>query len=172
MEGNRTLMSHICLLSKTDTRALFSGATIFAAGAGNCGGGGDPEELFNTFVGQLADLPNDTRVYPGHDYIANNLGFTVDREPDNERASALFNGNAIGRRLIVVSTRDAPIRWNSRLGRHSSAGDKQHASARGKSVLYIFQNVLVIGIFVWPCHFGSIRFVRLITFRFSKQIVG
>jgi hydroxyacylglutathione hydrolase len=83
-------MSHICLLSKTDTPALFSGDTIFAAGAGNCGGGGDPEELFNTFVGQLAELPNDTRIYPGHDYIANNLGFTVDREPDNEIASALL----------------------------------------------------------------------------------
>lgn len=83
-------MSHICLLSKTDVPALFSGDTIFAAGAGNCGGGGDPEQLFNTFVGQLAELPDDTRIYPGHDYIANNLGFTVDREPDNERASNLL----------------------------------------------------------------------------------
>ena len=43
-------MSHICLLSKTDTPALFSGDTIFAAGAGNCGGGGDPEELFNCLL--------------------------------------------------------------------------------------------------------------------------
>ena len=82
-------MSHICLLSKTDTPALFSGDTLFAAGAGNCSGGGDPEELFNTFVRQLAELPGRTRVYPGHDYIANNLGFTVDREPDNEHALAL-----------------------------------------------------------------------------------
>ena len=82
-------MRHICLLSKTDTPALFSGDTLFAAGAGNCGGGGDPEELFSTFVGQLAELPEDTLVYPGHDYIANNLGFTVDCEPDNEHAVAL-----------------------------------------------------------------------------------
>ncbi len=82
-------MSHICLLSKTDTPVLFSGDTLFAAGAGNCSGGGDPEELFNTFVSQLASLPDATLVYPGHDYIANNLGFTVDREPDNERALAL-----------------------------------------------------------------------------------
>ena len=49
-------MSHICLLSKTDTPALFSGDTLFAAGAGNCNGGGDPEELFKTFVTQLARL--------------------------------------------------------------------------------------------------------------------
>ncbi len=83
-------LSHICLLSKAKNAALFSGDTLFAAGAGNCGRGGDPEELFNTFVRQLAELPEDTLVYPGHDYIANNLGFTVDREPDNERASALL----------------------------------------------------------------------------------
>jgi hydroxyacylglutathione hydrolase len=83
-------MSHICLLSKTDTPSLFSGDTLFAAGAGNCRGGGDPEELFHTFVRQLAELPDDTRVYPGHDYIVNNLGFTLDREPDNERALALL----------------------------------------------------------------------------------
>lgn len=83
-------MSHICLFSNTDTPALFSGDTIFAAGAGNCHFGGDPEELFNTFEGQLAKLPDATRVYPGHDYLANNLGFTLDREPDNEPASALL----------------------------------------------------------------------------------
>jgi hydroxyacylglutathione hydrolase len=83
-------MTHICLLSKTDSAALFSGDTLFAAGTGNCRGGGDPEELFNTFVTQLVELPGDARVYPGHDYLANNLGFTVDREPDNERAVALL----------------------------------------------------------------------------------
>jgi len=83
-------MSHVCLLSKTDTPALFSGDTLFAAGTGNCGGGGDPEELFNTFASQLAELPDGTQVYPGHDYVANNLAFTVDREPNNERALALL----------------------------------------------------------------------------------
>ncbi len=41
-------MSHICLLSKTDTPALFSGDTLFNAGAGNCHGGGHPEELYET----------------------------------------------------------------------------------------------------------------------------
>ena len=82
-------LSHICLLSKTDTPALFSGDTLFAAGAGNCTGGGDPVELFNTFVSQLANLPDDTLIYPGHDYINHNLGFTLDREPDNECALTL-----------------------------------------------------------------------------------
>ncbi len=82
-------MSHVCLLSHTEQPALFCGDTLFNAGAGNCHGGGHPEQLFETFAGQLAKLPDDTLVYPGHDYVLNNLAFTLDREPDNERAAEL-----------------------------------------------------------------------------------
>ena len=83
-------MSHVCLLSHTDTPALFCGDTLFNAGAGNCHNGGHPNELYDTFASQLAKLSDDTLIYPGHDYIANNLNFTLDREPDNERAQALL----------------------------------------------------------------------------------
>ncbi len=83
-------MSHICLLSRTDRPALFCGDTLFNAGAGNCHGGGHPNALYDTFAGQLAKLPDETLVYPGHDYIANNLRFTLDREPDNARARGLL----------------------------------------------------------------------------------
>jgi hydroxyacylglutathione hydrolase len=84
-------MSHICLVSKTDTPALICGDTLFNAGAGNCHGGGHPDELYKTFAEQLDKLPDATLVYPGHDYIANNLGFTLDREPDNVRAARLLD---------------------------------------------------------------------------------
>ncbi len=83
-------MSHVCLLSHTDRPALFCGDTLFNAGAGNCHNGGHPRELYRTFAHQLAKLADDTLVYPGHDYIANNLRFTLDREPDNRRAQALL----------------------------------------------------------------------------------
>lgn len=83
-------MSHICLLSRTDTPALFSGDTLFNAGAGNCHNGGHPEVLFTTFAEQLSRLPDETLVYAGHDYLVNNLGFTLDREPDNGRARDLL----------------------------------------------------------------------------------
>jgi hydroxyacylglutathione hydrolase len=83
-------MSHICVLSRGDTRALFSGDTLFNAGAGNCHNGGHPNELYNTFAAQLSRLSDDTIVYPGHDYICNNLRFTLDREPDNARAKTLL----------------------------------------------------------------------------------
>jgi hydroxyacylglutathione hydrolase len=83
-------MSHVCLLSHTDTPALFCGDTLFNAGAGNCHNGGHPNELYQTFASQLAKLPDNTLVYPGHDYIENNLLFTLDREPGNAKAEELL----------------------------------------------------------------------------------
>ena len=83
-------MSHICIMSRTDTPALFCGDTLFNAGAGNCHNGGHPNELYNSFVNQLSKLPEETLIYPGHDYIARNLSFTLDREPDNGKAKALL----------------------------------------------------------------------------------
>ena len=80
----------ICLLGHGDSPALFSGDTLFNAGAGNCFNGGQPEALYDTFVNQLARLPDSTRVYPGHEYLARNLAFTLDREPGNEDAGALL----------------------------------------------------------------------------------
>ncbi len=83
-------MSHICLRTLSDSPALFSGDTLFNAGAGNCHGGGHPEELYHTFVAQLSKLSPDTKIYPGHDYLTNNLEFTLDREPDNEQARTML----------------------------------------------------------------------------------
>jgi len=83
-------LCHICLRSHTDQPALFTGDTLFNAGAGNVHNGGDVNELYATFVNQLGKLPDDTRVYPGHDYIENNLKFTLAREPGNEAARAML----------------------------------------------------------------------------------
>ena len=83
-------MSHVCLLSQTDQAALFSGDTLFNAGAGNCHNGGHPEQLFDTFANQLSQLNNNTLIYPGHDYMSNNLQFTLDREPGNQVAKDLL----------------------------------------------------------------------------------
>jgi hydroxyacylglutathione hydrolase len=84
-------MSHVCLLSHTDQPVLFCGDTLFNAGAGNCHNGGHPAELYKTFSEQLARLAASTLIYPGHDYVENNLRFTLNREPDNERAQALLD---------------------------------------------------------------------------------
>jgi hydroxyacylglutathione hydrolase len=84
-------MCHICLRAHAEQPALFSGDTLFNAGAGNCHNGGNVEALYTTFVDQLARLPDDTLVYPGHDYIENNLRFTLSREAGNEDAEMLLD---------------------------------------------------------------------------------
>ena len=98
-------MSHVCLLSRTDQPGLFCGDTLFNAGAGNCHNGGHPNELYHTFAEQLSKLPEVTLIYPGHDYIANNLRFTLDREPDNAKAESLLSdvGGQDARRALVTT---------------------------------------------------------------------
>ena len=80
--------AHVCLFAEeADPPTLFSGDTLFNAGAGNCHAGGHPGLLYETFAGILARLPGETRVYPGHEYLARNLAFTLDREPSNRGAA-------------------------------------------------------------------------------------
>jgi hydroxyacylglutathione hydrolase len=83
-------LAHICLYAHGDAPALFSGDTLFNAGAGNCHSTGRPELLYDSFASQLARLPDATRLYPGHEYLCRNLEFTLDREPDNAEAAQLL----------------------------------------------------------------------------------
>lgn len=80
---------HISLLGQGDEPHLLCGDTIFNGGVGHCYSG-DPNVLYATFRDKIAKLSDATRIYPGHDYIANNLNFTLDREPDNADAKALL----------------------------------------------------------------------------------
>ena len=84
-------MCHVCLCAHGDRPALFCGDTLFNAGAGNCHNGGSADALYDTFANQLDRLPPETLIYPGHDYIENNLRFTLDREPANTAAGTLLD---------------------------------------------------------------------------------
>ncbi len=82
--------AHVCLASEICTPSLFCGDTLFNAGSGNCRFGGDPHDMYKTFVEQLTVLPDETKVYPGHDYIINNLKFSLSVEPNNGFATQLL----------------------------------------------------------------------------------
>ena len=85
-------MSHICLYfsgAESEKPALFCGDTLFNAGVGRCDLGGAPEIMYETFVEQFYPLAGEVRIFPGHNYIENNLQFTLDREPDNQSAQSL-----------------------------------------------------------------------------------
>jgi hydroxyacylglutathione hydrolase len=111
-------MCHVCLCAHGDDPALFCGDTLFNAGAGNCHNGGDIDALYDTFVNQIDRLPANTRIYPGHDYIENNLRFTLDREPGNAAAGALLasvNGQDPARALVTTLALEREINTFFRL---------------------------------------------------------
>lgn len=84
-------MTHISLLGELNGEPfLLCGDTIFGAGVGNCGYGGHVATLFGTIERLRGELAPATRLYPGHDYLARNLEFTLSLEPSNARARALL----------------------------------------------------------------------------------
>jgi hydroxyacylglutathione hydrolase len=65
-----------------DAKAVFCGDTLFAAGCGRLFEG-TPEMMYTALCEKLAALPDETRVFCGHEYTANNLAFAAHVEPDN-----------------------------------------------------------------------------------------
>ena len=84
---------HVCLFLFNHQRvtAVISGDTLFNAGVGNCRNGGDVNALYQTIAAHFFTLEEDVVVYPGHDYILNNLRFTLSVEPDNSYAQSLLS---------------------------------------------------------------------------------
>ncbi len=85
--------AHCCfiVIENGVSKAIFSGDTLFNAGVGHCRGGGDEEVLYRTIVKQIATLDAAIIVYPGHDYLENNLRFTLNFEPSNKDAKNWLN---------------------------------------------------------------------------------
>lgn len=83
-------MCHLALLFTAQPPVLFSGDVLFNAGVGNCHNGGDPQVLFQTIETKIQHLTDETRVYPGHEYLLNNLAFSLDREPNNPQVKKLL----------------------------------------------------------------------------------
>ena len=65
-----------------EARALFCGDMLFAGGCGRIFEG-DARMMYAALCEKLARLPDDTRVYCGHEYTESNLVFAVTVEPDN-----------------------------------------------------------------------------------------
>ena len=63
------------------SRALFCGDTLFALGCGRMFEG--TAEQFWASLSKLRALPDDTRVYCGHEYTQANARFAVSVDPDN-----------------------------------------------------------------------------------------
>ncbi len=80
-------LAHLCFLLKKGNKpeAVFTGDTLFNAGIGHCRDG-NIDLFYQTISEQIAVLDDDVVVYPGHDYLENNLKFTLSLEADNQVA--------------------------------------------------------------------------------------
>ena len=92
MDSPGHTFAHISLLlyRKKEAYAVFSGDTFFNAGVGNCHNGGEPGTLYESISSQYATLPDSVYLYPGHEYMSNNLKFTLHYEINNTSAQELL----------------------------------------------------------------------------------
>ncbi|MES2119924.1 MAG: hydroxyacylglutathione hydrolase [Pseudomonadota bacterium] len=89
-------LDHIALIFDQD-RIAFVGDTLFAMGCGRLFEG--TAEQMHRSLGRIAELPEDTRLYPAHEYTLSNARYAAHAEPDNA---------AIAERLAAVARlRDA-----------------------------------------------------------------
>ena len=72
---------HICFYIP-DEQLLFAGDTLFALGCGRLFEG-SPADMHGSLT-RLAELPDETRVYCGHEYTQSNGRFAMSVDPDNE----------------------------------------------------------------------------------------
>ncbi len=61
---------------------LFVGDTLFGGGCGRLFEG-SPEQMHTSLQQQIAILPDETKVYFGHEYTRTNLNFALTVDPDN-----------------------------------------------------------------------------------------
>ena len=64
-----------------EAKAVFTGDTLFAGGCGRLFEG-DAAQMMRSLA-RLASLPDETRVYCGHEYTLKNLEFAAELEPGN-----------------------------------------------------------------------------------------
>lgn len=69
--------------------AVFCGDTLFAAGCGRLFEG-TPERMVSSLT-KLKNLPDDTKVYCGHEYTQKNLEFALTLEPENPSAQKKYD---------------------------------------------------------------------------------
>ncbi len=75
-------MGHVAYVFD-DAKAAFTGDMLFAGGCGRLFEG-NAEMMYTALCEKLAELPDDMRVFCGHEYTEGNLRFAITVEPDNQ----------------------------------------------------------------------------------------
>eukprot|EP00066_Takifugu_rubripes_P012903 XP_011602169.1 PREDICTED: hydroxyacylglutathione hydrolase-like protein isoform X1 [Takifugu rubripes] len=74
----------------TDAPAVFTGDTLFIGGCGRFLEG-TAEQMYHNLTQVLGSLPQDTKVFCGHEYTIKNLKFAMLVEPENEKVKEMLS---------------------------------------------------------------------------------
>jgi hydroxyacylglutathione hydrolase len=69
--------------STADQKSVFTGDTLFLGGCGRFFEG-TAEQMHSALIEKLSKLPDETKVFCGHEYALGNLKFGNHVEPDNK----------------------------------------------------------------------------------------
>ena len=72
---------HIAFYSKTE-KVIFTGDTLFSMGCGRVFEG-TYSQMFNS-LSRIKDLPENTKIYCGHEYTQKNIEFCIKYNPNND----------------------------------------------------------------------------------------
>jgi hydroxyacylglutathione hydrolase len=99
-------------------QVLFAGDTLIN---GACGRllGGTAEQLYNS-LRQIAELPGETRIFGGHDYLEENMAFALSVEPGNADMQARLDRYRADPSSAVFATLDEEKKTNPFLRVHSA----------------------------------------------------
>lgn len=124
---------HICYFATSPSKegpAVFTGDTLFIAGCGKFFEG-TADEMHSALMTKLSSLPDETRVYCGHEYTVNNLKYALHVEPLNESILAKMKEAGTKRgtnQPTVPSTIEQEKKYNPFM-RVNEASVQRHASA-------------------------------------------
>ncbi|KAL2101111.1 hypothetical protein ACEWY4_002872 [Coilia grayii] len=74
----------------TDSPAVFTGDTLFIGGCGKFFEG-TAEQMHHNLTKVLGTLPEDTKVFCGHEYTKRNLKFALMVEPENQKVKEMLS---------------------------------------------------------------------------------
>ncbi|CAD5124241.1 DgyrCDS12537 [Dimorphilus gyrociliatus] len=81
---------HICYFVSSDSsvekgeNVVFTGDTLFSGGCGHFFEG-TPDQMYRALIEVLGSLPDETKVFVGHEYTVNNLKYAAHVEPNNKK---------------------------------------------------------------------------------------
>ncbi|XP_023180146.2 hydroxyacylglutathione hydrolase, mitochondrial isoform X2 [Drosophila hydei] len=126
---------HVTAANSNAAGAVFTGDTLFQGGCGRFFEG-TPEEMYDALCAKLSALPDDTKVFCGHEYTLQNMNFARHVEPDNKNVQNRIEWAKLRRATkdpTVPSTIGEEKLWNPFMRVHESTV-QDHAGIKANPI--------------------------------------